>query len=156
MAATYLKSVAGIQVDNRSYLFYIKENQRLAYYKSEETADYDGPFDVKLDQSRDPIVPDANTPISAVTWKAPSSHKYEIRVYYIQNGYLRELMSNTGDGKWHEGQLTEQNISVGPGTGLSSVFNDYLQVYFTSAQDRNNLVVWNTKSGHWSHDVVSK
>lgn len=77
MAATYLKSVAGIQVDNRSYLFYIKENQRLAYYKSEESADYDGPFDVKLDHSRDPIFPDANTPISAVSWKAPS-HKYEV------------------------------------------------------------------------------
>lgn len=79
----------------------------------------------------------------------------QIRLYYISNGYIYELCSNTGqDETWTKGEFTDLNIQVYAGTGLSAVWNGFLQVYYTDPQ--GNIVVYHTQKGYWRHDVVNK
>ena len=74
MAATFLKSVAGIRANDLSYLYYIKEDGRLGAYRSREpSGDYKTLDDVKITGDRNPIVPEKNTPIAATEWKDGST-----------------------------------------------------------------------------------
>ena len=79
----------------------------------------------------------------------------QIRLYYILSGYIYELCSKTDDDEtWTKGEFSKQNIQVYPGTGLSAVWNGFLQVYYTDPAGR--ISVYHTQNGHWQHDVVSK